>query len=1180
MRFLWTGNSSVSQQVTRTILHIRVRVRMKSWRGKSGRMYTTSVLALFWETSPLVFHLTILVKGLRGPWRLGAIMTVSCMIAYRWDCARCGRAQEAGVWRIVYAPEHEDVVERGGPGLVDIACAACGHRAEIDEPVLVIRPGDPLPLLLGLPRSRIDNVEEPSRELGEEAAASLGDISGIPGPMIPLPRTLIAVALARNPSDDAEDAEKAASAAFGADPQNADLYRVFLQRVRDVELRRKAAATLQELWSVPLDELAAFLTNHPELGSQFALAGARWELAQHPDDGREVFEARLALVEGLASSAAPDRVAREYIAALERFGARLNAAFSALLEEVNANPGPAGIPYLRSARQMAAELSHESLEADLGADLARRLLNQPTTSHENLEEAISLLEHSLSLVDENDGRWADVASNLAAAYWRRPTGDATQKWEAARELMERASNVADRVRDPRRWAVIQTNYGFLLSERPDGSAEDLDRAIAHVQAGLEERTPERDVRDWAYSLVNLGFLYSRRGTAGDLASALTCYEQALARLRPADDALLWATLQNNYADLQLRAEHPDPRAARDAVRAGLDVMDAIGDTLVGGRLRWALAGVEERMNGPESADALRLRQEALQMLTPRLAPDLHIRIAGELFVTYARMGDFSKMADVATGQLLAFSYLYDSQLTAAGQHRVLAGSPRLARWAAYALARAGHTTAAVEVIEQGRARQLSVALSRDTVELARLADMDEHLAARYRDCLAVYRAALEADNVPVPPGDLERRIAVAEQDMQQVLSEIRAIAGFERFLRPATIADITADAEGLPVIYLVSAPWGSYVLTVRSGPEGPGVDAVHVPEVTSTSVVGLAARVAPDGELGLLAAQATGQPDLLAAALDRLGELTPLVQPVADMLSRERERIAVVVPTGMLGLIPLAAVPVNSTAGEFLDDVGEIRFAPSASIYAGCRKRAAIHGQQRLVGIADPAGTPPLPWSRVELAAIQDMFQPESSRSCAFGSDATRSWLLEHLHDASHVHLACHGYSDITFTTGGYLLLAGGSQLSINDLIDGRLAGCRMAVASACQSGHYSTTDIPDEFTGLPAGFLQAGAACAITSLWPVYDHTTALLMIRLYELMGLDTDRAGSHPVSALRQARKWLRQLTPQEAERFVQSHPRLIKPMEGEITAIRSATEDNQGQHPYSSAVHWASFVAWGY
>jgi hypothetical protein len=229
-------------------------------------------------------------------------MTVSRTIPYRWDCVRCGRRQEATAWRIVYLPEHKDLLKLASPGLAGVACATCGYPAELDEPVLVIRPGDPMPLLLGLPLSRVDNPEEPSRELAREAAHSLGDISGIPGPMIALPRALIAVALARQPRDDAEDPEKGAHDAFGADTENARLYQAFLRRVRDVEVERKAASTMQELWSVPAGELAAFLTDHPELGSAFAIAGARWELAQHPEDGREVFEARLALMERLGSS--------------------------------------------------------------------------------------------------------------------------------------------------------------------------------------------------------------------------------------------------------------------------------------------------------------------------------------------------------------------------------------------------------------------------------------------------------------------------------------------------------------------------------------------------------------------------------------------------------------------------------------------------------------------------------------------------------------------------------------------------------------------------------------------------------------------------------------------------------------------------------------------------------------
>ena len=828
---------------------------------------------------------------------------------------------------------------------------------------------------------------------------------------------------------------------------------------------------------------------------------------------------------------------------------------------------------------MAAQLGNEPAEAYLGADLAGRLLAQPVTSPEVIEEAIALLERSLSLIGEGDQGWPDIASNLAAAYRLRPTGDAMQKWQAAQQLMERVSNAVDRAGDPRKWAVIQTNYGLLLAERPDGGPEDLSRGIAHMQAGLQERSPERGVVDWAYSQLNLGLLYSRRGADGDFASASDCYQEALARLNPGDDAQLWGTLQNNLADLQLQGNSLDLAAAGAAARSALAVIDSTADPFTAGQLRWTLARLEERLHGPDSAEALRLRQGAFQMLTPGLAPSLHMRIGGELFEAYGRLGDFAALADVAASQLAAFSYLYDSQITAAGQRLLLARSPRLARWAAYALARAGRATDAVEAIEQGRARQLSVALSRDTADLARLAAADESLAIRYRDCLAAYRAAVNAGTAPVPPADLERQIAAAEQHMQRLLAEVRAIPGFERFLLSATIADINADAGGHPVIYLVCAPWGSYVLTVHPGPEGPTVDAIPIPDLTSTSIYQLAV-VGSEGTPGLLAAQAADpRLNLLPAALDRLGELTPLMQVVADILANDPEHVAVLVPTGLLGLIPLAAVPVNGASGDVLDDIGEIRFAPSAAVYGACRKRAAVHGQQRLAGVSDPDGAPPLPWSRTELLAIQDLFQPESPASCAFGPEATRTWLLEHLHGASHVHLACHGFSEITSTAGGYLLLAGGSTLSIDDLIDGRLTGCRVATASACQSGHYSTTDTPDEFTGLPAGFLQAGAACAITSLWPVYDHSTALLMIRFYELLGLSPDKASSHPISALRQARIWLRHLTEEQAKHFVQSHPRLTQSI-GDLSAERAASGEDYARPPYTSPQHWAPFIAWGY
>jgi CHAT domain-containing protein len=272
-------------------------------------------------------------------------------------------------------------------------------------------------------------------------------------------------------------------------------------------------------------------------------------------------------------------------------------------------------------------------------------------------------------------------------------------------------------------------------------------------------------------------------------------------------------------------------------------------------------------------------------------------------------------------------------------------------------------------------------------------------------------------------------------------------------------------------------------------------------------------------------------------------------------------------------MLPLAAVPVPGTAGQVLDDISEIRLAPSAEVYAACEKRASRSGQLQLVGVADPAGTPPLPGSRAELATIRDLFNPLHT-SCAFGAEATRSWLLAEIPGASHVHLACHGFSKLTGQIGGSLLLAGSSQLNADDLAEGRLAGCRIATASACQSGHYSIGDAPDEFTGLPAAFLRAGAACTIVSLWQVYDDATALLMTRFYELLNFHRDDTSEQPVRALREARTWLRHLTTSEADQFLRSHTHLTQFITRRIFPIAGSPE-----LPYNSPRHWAAFVAWG-
>lgn len=1111
----------------------------------------------------------------------GTAVAVSRRVAYSWTCNGCGNSQEMAVWRILDLRERDLAIE-SIQELAVAACPECGTLSEISAPLLLLRPGQVLSWLLALPFHEMGDPLPRIRELAREASDVLGaDAACIFEPMVAVPRLLLPVVLARDMTADMADVDRAAQEVAGqCSAESGYVYQKFLEMVRDSAPVRRLVSALQRLWSVQPAELAGFLRDHPELGWSDAATMVREEFARVPPGESDApVRARLALVEGLASGRSPDDVAQEYLEAINQFGVRFMGQFDQLLDDLAAAGDSADVAQVRDARQTAVAMGREDLEAALNVHLAALLLAQPVTIHEGIEEVIALLQRSLSLISEDHPFWLEAAVNLAAAYRLRPVGDATEDWEKQQRLLERVLEVCDRETDTRRWALAQTNYGLLLAERPGGGREDLARGIEHVEAGLQERSPQVGVVDWAYSLLNLGLLLSRRGEAGDHARARDCYEQALAHLNAGDDLTLWGTLQNNLADLLLSGDSPDPEAAGGAARSALAVIDRADDPLLAGRLNWMLARAEDHRGEPPSSDALRLRHEAFRLLSPQIAPSLHLTIGGELFEAHVRLGDWAAAADVAASQLTAFGILYNAQASAEDQRRVLARIPLLGRWAAYVLARAGRAGEAVEAIEYARARQLAASATRDTADLAQLTKMDEQLAAAYRAALAAHRMALDAAGSAGVASLAGARggAAAVERQIQRLLPEIRRIPGLERFLQPPSLADICGAADGHPVIYLVCAPWGSYVLTVRRTAGEPAVDAVPVPDVTSGSIARLITR-SPTGAPGFFLAQAAkgaARPWLLRAAMRRLDEITPLVRPVADALAGDPDNVAIVIPAGLLGLLPLAAVPVSGEPGQVLDDIGEIRLAPSAGVYGASRRRAPHSAQLRLVGVADPAGPRPLPAARAELATIRGIFPRGSQTACAFGVDATRAWVLTQIPGASHVHLACHGSSELASQAGGSLLLADNTRLTVTDLIDGRLTGCRLATASACQSGHYSITDTPEEFTGLPAGFLQAGAACAVVSLWQVRDDATALLMTRFYEILNPAPGNASPQPTRALREARTWLRHLTPHQTEQYIQGHPHLAQ-----VINFRSSTTAGSPESPYAEPQFWAAFTAWGY
>ena len=166
--------------------------------------------------------------------------------------------------------------------------------------------------------------------------------------------------------------------------------------------------------------------------------------------------------------------------------------------------------------------------------------------------------------------------------------------------------------------------------------------------------------------------------------------------------------------------------------------------------------------------------------------------------------------------------------------------------------------------------------------------------------------------------------------------------------------------------------------------------------------------------------------------------------------------------------------------------------------------------------------------------------------------DATSSAVKQALDKAQHGHFSCHGHFDADINKAG-LTLADCKDLVAKEMFTSiRMDNPRLVVMSACETAQIQPT-LGDEYMGLSASFLFAGAHNVLATQWRVDDNASRLLIEDFYQ--GLND---GLSPVQALQQAQHQLREMS---VETLKQRSPN---------TAI-TRTYDN----PY----YWAGFIVIG-
>jgi CHAT domain-containing protein len=300
-----------------------------------------------------------------------------------------------------------------------------------------------------------------------------------------------------------------------------------------------------------------------------------------------------------------------------------------------------------------------------------------------------------------------------------------------------------------------------------------------------------------------------------------------------------------------------------------------------------------------------------------------------------------------------------------------------------------------------------------------------------------------------------------------------------------------------------------------------------------------------------------------------------LIGPVVQRLLELGHSRAVLLPSRGLGLLPLPAVSFDRVAFTYTPSARSLSL-----VLKNARVRAQLGPVLLAVGNPENAGSP-LPFARIEVEETAAFF-PNDRQRCLYGRNATQSALMQALPGVTHLHFACHGLFDLGHPLDSALGLAADDQLTLRDLFDGalNLSSTRLAVLSACQTGLTDITRVPEEAVGFPAGFLQAGVPAVVSTLWPVTDFSSALLMIKFY---GLHL-KEGLDPPDALRRAQCWLRDVTNAELSELFDHYsstapdrPTTRMPYQAAQAAFRQyALRDDPEAKPFAHPYYWAPFV----
>jgi len=378
---------------------------------------------------------------------------------------------------------------------------------------------------------------------------------------------------------------------------------------------------------------------------------------------------------------------------------------------------------------------------------------------------------------------------------------------------------------------------------------------------------------------------------------------------------------------------------------------------------------------------------------------------------------------------------------------------------------------------------------------------------------------------------IDRRMALA-REWDELVDQVRALPGFEDFLRPPPLTKLLPAASDGPVAVINVSRWRCDALLVTSGEVHvqplPGLRAQEVEErvVEYLRVLDAAGQT----EAEYQAARAAAGSDASAAAEDRLAKATverlragaraeamlrliliwlweTIAQPVLRALGLEQTPPEGTkwprmwwCPTGLLTLLPLHAAGDHQARGAdrptVLDRVVS-SYTPTLRALVEAREtpsRAPAAARLLAVTVGEVEGEVSLRTVVAERDALRERFGDQCT--VRDGSDATVPEITKLLPEHRWVHFSCHGNQYLDDPSRGGLRLFD-DVLTIAAISAGRYEG-EFAFLPACKTA-TGGFDLADEAITLAAALHYTGYRHVIGTLWTVFEGTAAKVARAVY---------------------------------------------------------------------------------